>query len=128
MARCAWPACARAGGSITPRSIATAAPAWKLPRTLGRLAAVTAQDGTGLLVAILPELHRINGEYPFEKEQRKIADYLASRRIRTIDLLGCLRGHGPETGLWVTPADAHPSVKANALIAGCVGAGIPSPR
>jgi lysophospholipase L1-like esterase len=95
---------------------------------LGRLAAVTAQDGTGLLVAILPELHQINGPYPFEEEQRKIEDYLASRRIQTIDLLGCLRGHGPEMGLWITPADAHPNVKANTLIAGCVSATIPFPR
>jgi hypothetical protein len=91
---------------------------------LGRLAAVTAQDGTGLLVAILPELHRIDGAYPFEKEQRKIEDYLASRRIRTIDLLPCLRGHGPETSLWITPADAHPNVKANTLIAACISPNI----
>jgi hypothetical protein len=92
---------------------------------LGRLAAVTTQDGTDLLVAILPELHQINGAYPFENEQRKIEDYLASRQIRTIDLLDCLRGHGPEIGLWITPADTHPNVKANTLIAGCVSAGIP---
>jgi hypothetical protein len=89
---------------------------------LGRLAAVTGRDGAALLVAILPELHQIDNAYPFEKEQRKIADYLASRRIRTIDLLDCLRGRGPGGGLWVTPADAHPSVKANTLIAGCVRA------
>lgn len=95
---------------------------------LGRLAAVTAQDGTGLLVAVLPELHQINGAYPFEKEQRKIEDYLASRQIRTVDLLGCLRGHGPEIGFWVTPADAHPNVRANTLIAGCVSAGSPFRR
>ena len=94
---------------------------------LGRLAAATAQDGTGLLVAVLPELRQIDGAYPFAKEQRKIEDYLASRRIRTIDLLDCLRSHGPETGLWITPADAHPNVKANTLIAGCVSVGIPFP-
>ena len=95
---------------------------------LGRLSAVTAQEGTGLLVSILPELHKLNGEYPFAKEQRKIEDYLASHQISTIDLLGCLRGHGPEIGLWVTPADAHPNGKANTLIAGCVSAAIPFPR
>ena len=95
---------------------------------LGRLAAITAQDGAGLLVAILPELHQIDGTYPFEKEQRKIEDYLASRHIRTIDLLGCLRGHGPETGLWITPADAHPNVKANTLTAACIGARVPLPH
>jgi hypothetical protein len=95
---------------------------------LGRLAAVTAQDGTGLLVAILPELHQIDGAYPFEKEQRKIEDYLAAHRIRTIDLLPCLRGHGPELGLWITQTDAHPNVKANTLVAGCVSVGVPLPR
>jgi len=95
---------------------------------LGRLAALTAQDGTGLLVAVLPELHQIEGVYPFEKEQRKIEDYLASRHVRTIDLLDCLRGHGPENSLWVTPADSHPNVKANTLIAGCISAAVPLPR
>lgn len=89
---------------------------------LARLAAVTAQDGTGMLVAILPELHQIDTAYPFEKEHRKIEDYLAARHVRTIDLLDCLRGHGPEAGLWITPADTHPNVKANTLIAGCLAA------
>jgi lysophospholipase L1-like esterase len=92
---------------------------------LGRLAAVTAKDGTGLVVAVLPELHQINEAYPFEKEQRKIEDYLAARQIRTIDLLPCLRGHGPETSLWITNADDHPNVKANTLIAACMEAAIP---
>ncbi|HKE24081.1 MAG TPA: SGNH/GDSL hydrolase family protein [Bryobacteraceae bacterium] len=87
---------------------------------LGRLADATARDGAGLLVAILPELHQINGTYPFEAEQAKVKDYLAARKIRTLDLLPCLRGHGPESGLWVTPADAHPNAKANTLIAACV--------
>jgi lysophospholipase L1-like esterase len=92
---------------------------------LGRLAAATARDGTALAVAILPELHQINGGYPFETEQRKIEDYLRSQQVRTIDLLPCLRGHGPEPSLWVTAADDHPNAKANALIAGCVGAAVP---
>jgi hypothetical protein len=95
---------------------------------LGRLAAVTAQDGAGLLVAVLPELHQIEGSYPFAGEHRKIEDYLASRQVRTIDLVACLRGHGPEPSLWVTAADNHPNVKANTLIAGCVGAAIALPR
>lgn len=97
-------------------------------QALGRLAEVTAQDGTGLLVAVLPELHQIEGAYPFASEHRKIEDYLASRQVRTIDLVACLRGHGPETSLWITPADTHPNVKANTLIAGCVGAAIAPPR
>jgi len=87
---------------------------------LGRLAEATGRDGAGLLVAILPELHQINSAYPFAAEQEKIQDYLASRGIRAVDLLPCLRGHGPEIGLWITPADAHPNVKANTLIAACL--------
>jgi lysophospholipase L1-like esterase len=91
---------------------------------LQRLAETTARDGAGLLVAILPELHQINGTYSFAAEQQKIEDYLAARKIRTIDLLPCLQGHGPEAGLWITPGDAHPNAKANELIAGCVDAAI----
>ena len=87
---------------------------------LGRLAEATAQDGATLLVAILPELHQIEGTYPFAAQQKKIEDYLAARHVRTLDLLPCLRGHGPETSLWITPGDAHPNVKANTLIAGYV--------
>jgi lysophospholipase L1-like esterase len=98
---------------------------------LGRLTAATAHEGTGLVVAILPELHQINGAYPFEREQAKIKNYLAARHVETIDLLDCLRGHGPESGLWITPADSHPNAKANGLIAGCMATAVrvrPSPR
>lgn len=91
---------------------------------LGRLSDACARDGVNLLVAILPELHRIEGTYPFAAEQKKIEDYLAARHVRTLDLLPCLRGHGPESGLWITPGDAHPNVKANTLIAGCVKAAL----
>jgi hypothetical protein len=91
---------------------------------LGRLSDATARDGASLLVAILPELHQIDGAYPFEAEQQKVKDYLASRKIRTLDLLPCLRGHGPESTLWVTPADTHPNVKANTLIAACAAGAI----
>jgi hypothetical protein len=95
---------------------------------LRRLADITAGDGTGLLILILPELHRINGSYPFEKEQRKIEDSLDSQKTRWIDLISCLRDHGPEAELWITPADAHPNVKANTLIATCVGAAVADER
>jgi hypothetical protein len=87
---------------------------------LTRLAHTTSVDGTALLVAILPELHQINSDYPFAAEQEKIEDHLASLHVRTLDLLPCLRGHGPEASLWITPADDHPNGKANELIATCV--------
>jgi len=84
---------------------------------LGKLDGLTKQDGARLLVAILPELHRINGDYPFTVEHQKIKDLLGSRQVPVIDLIDGLRGHGPESSLWVTPEDPHPNGKANALIA-----------
>jgi hypothetical protein len=86
---------------------------------LRRLDEVTRADGTGLLVAILPELHQIGHDYPFAKEHRKIEDFLALLGVPAMDLIGGLRGGlsgGPESALWVTPGDAHPNGKANALI------------
>jgi lysophospholipase L1-like esterase len=85
---------------------------------LAELAALTRADGAALLAAILPELHQIEaGSYRFEREQQKIKDALAADGIPTVDLIEGLRGHGPESSLWVTPADPHPNGKANALIA-----------
>jgi len=84
---------------------------------LAKLENVTRRDGAELLVAILPELHRINASYPFAKEQQKIKDVLDSKHVPVIDLIEGLRGHGPESSLWVTPEDPHPNRKANSLIA-----------
>jgi len=81
------------------------------------LADVTARDGAKLLVTILPELHEINGAYRFAREHQKIKDLLAAQGTPVIELIEGLRGHGPESSLWVTPADPHPNAKANALIA-----------
>lgn len=86
-------------------------------RALGDLAAVTQSDGVRLLVTILPELHQINGSYPFARQEQKIKDALAGGNVPEIDLINGLRGHGPESSLWVTAADDHPNVKANRLIA-----------
>ena len=83
---------------------------------LGDLASATKADGAKLLVTILPELHEINGEYPFAAAHKKIMDVLAKDGIPAIDLIDGLRGHGPENTLWVTPADDHPNEKANSLI------------
>jgi lysophospholipase L1-like esterase len=84
---------------------------------LRELAAVTNQDGVRLLVTILPELHEINGTYRFAREHQKIKDVLAAQRTPVIELIDGLRGHGPESSLWVTLADPHPNGKANSLIA-----------
>jgi hypothetical protein len=74
-------------------------------------------DGAKFLVATLPELHEINDGYPFAAQYREIEQMLRDRQIPVIELIEGLRGHGPESSLWVTPADAHPNAKANTLIA-----------
>jgi len=81
------------------------------------LAATTREENTKLIVALLPELHEINPEYPFEAEHQKIKDVLAPTSVPVLDLIDGLKGHGPEETLWVTPLDDHPSAKANVLIA-----------
>lgn len=80
------------------------------------LATITRQDGTKLLVTILPELHEINNEYPFMAEHRKINDVLVGNHVPVMELIDGLRGHGPESTLFVTPTDDHPNGKASALI------------
>jgi len=81
------------------------------------LAATTRSENAKLLMALIPELHQINDDYPFTAAHQKIKDILATQQVPVLDLIDGLRGHGPEVTLWVTPLDDHPNGKANALIA-----------
>jgi lysophospholipase L1-like esterase len=70
-----------------------------------------------LLVAILPELHQINGDsYPFKAAHQKIKDVMAGQNVPVVELIDGLKDHGPEETLWVTALDDHPNAKANDLI------------
>ena len=86
-------------------------------RALAELSENVKADGAQLLVAVLPELRVIDGDYPFDRETRKIKDVLESQGTPVVDLIEGLRGHGPASSLWVTALDSHPSAKAHALIA-----------
>ncbi len=81
------------------------------------LAEATRRDHAKLLVALIPELHQINDDYPFTAAHQKIKDVVAAQNVPVIDLIDGLRNHGPEITLWVTPLDDHPNGKANTLIA-----------
>ena len=81
------------------------------------LAASTKENNTQLVVALLPELHQINNDYPFTAAHQKIKDVLAPENVKVVELIDGLRNHGPENTLWVTPLDDHPSAKADRLIA-----------
>jgi lysophospholipase L1-like esterase len=81
------------------------------------LASTTREEQVKLLVALLPELHQINTDYPFTSAHQKIKDVLEPTGVPVLDLIDGLKGHGPEETLWVTPLDDHPCAKANALVA-----------
>jgi lysophospholipase L1-like esterase len=84
---------------------------------LRSLAASTQANNSKLLVALIPELHQINGAYPFTEAHQKIKNVMAAEQVPVVDLIEGLRNHGPEITLWVTPLDDHPNAKANSLIA-----------
>src|ERR1700733_9025572 len=86
-------------------------------KALLSLAASTRSHNAKLLVAILPELHQINGDsYPFRPAHRKIKDVMAAENVPVLELIDGLKDHGPEETLWVTALDDHPNAKANNLI------------
>lgn len=93
-------------------------PGWlDAQRALADLAHTTKEDGAGVLVALLPELHQIRGEYPFAREHALVREAARTQGLPTLELIEALRNHGPESSLWVTPVDTHPNRKANELIA-----------
>jgi lysophospholipase L1-like esterase len=86
-------------------------------KALGDLADSTRRNGAKVLVAILPELHQINGDsYPFKTAHEKIKHVLAADHVSVVELIDGLKDHGPEETLWVTRQDDHPNAKANNLI------------
>jgi len=81
------------------------------------LANSTRSHDAKLLMAILPELHQINGDsYPFRAAHQKIKDVMSAENVPVLELIDGLKDHGPEENLWVTPLDDHPNAKANSLI------------
>lgn len=93
-------------------------PGWiDAQRALTDLALTAKEDGTGVLIALLPELHQIDGAYPFAREHALVRAAAIASDLPTIELIDGLRNHGPESALWVTPTDTHPNRKANELIA-----------
>jgi lysophospholipase L1-like esterase len=86
-------------------------------KALISLAGSTRSHDAKLLVAILPELHQINGDsYPFRPAHQKIKDVMAAENAPVLELIDGLKDHGPEETLWVTALDDHPNAKANNLI------------
>jgi lysophospholipase L1-like esterase len=86
-------------------------------KALASLAASTRSHDAKLLIALLPELHQINGDtYPFKTAHQKIKNVMAAANVPVVELIDGLKDHGPEETLWVTALDDHPNAKANNLV------------
>ncbi len=81
-----------------------------------RLAEVCRDHGIELKVVLLPELHALD-EYPFEREYRKVANFLRSQRIAVLDVTPAFADVSEPQSLWVSPDDAHPNALAHRRIA-----------
>jgi len=91
-------------------------------KALVSLANSTRSHDAKLLVAILPELHQINGDsYPFRAAHQKIRDVMTAENVSVLELIDGLKDHDPERTLWVTALDDHPNAKANNLISDQLG-------
>jgi lysophospholipase L1-like esterase len=86
-------------------------------KALVSLANSTRSHDAKFLVALLPELHQINGDsYPFKAEHQKIKEVMAAENVPVVELIDGLKDRGPEETLWVTALDDHPNAKANNLV------------
>jgi hypothetical protein len=85
-------------------------------RALARLEALSRERGFRVALVIFPELHRLDGSYPFEEIHALVAKTARELSIPTLDLLPAFRGRGAEQ-LWVHPTDHHPNEIAHGLAA-----------
>ena len=94
-----------------------AQPGWVETRAaFVRLAHICRERGIELQVVLLPELHRLD-EYPFEREYRRVADFLRSQNIDVLDVTPAFADVTDPQSLWVSSDDAHPNAAAHARIA-----------
>ena len=92
-------------------------PGWEETKSaFERLAALCRSRGIGLRVVLLPELHSLD-EYPFEREYRKVADFVESLGVEVLDLTPSFADVRDPQSLWVSPDDAHPNAEAHRRIA-----------
>ena len=91
-------------------------PGWsELKDAMAALADYCRSNGISLLMVNFPELHELRN-YPFASATAKLANVAASLAVPFHDTLPALDGELPET-LWVSPTDAHPNAKADAIFA-----------
>ena len=66
------------------------------------------------IVNIIPDLREIMN-YPFEKEENIIKNFLSKNNIFFIEHINNFRGYNPKD-LWVSNTDPHPNEKAHQIL------------
>ncbi len=98
-------------------------PGWlQAKAAVAQLAAYCREKGIKLMMVNLPELHELS-PYPFTEVNAKLAQVADQFSIPFHDTLPALSPEQPQS-LWVSPTDAHPNAKADAIIAAEIAAAI----
>jgi len=74
------------------------------------------RDGFRFAIVIFPELHALDGDYPFESLHAMARAEAERLGIPVLDLLDAFRG-SPAADLWVHPTDHHPNEVGHAIAA-----------
>ncbi len=90
---------------------------WTVSKAALRHAAeLSRQHGFRLAMVVFPELHALDGDYPFRSIHQVVAEAAEAFQIPYLDLLDVYQGHDDRT-LWVHPSDHHPNEIAHQLAA-----------
>lgn len=85
-------------------------------RALARAAALSRERGFALGLVVFPELHALDGDYPFTAVHELVLRECAALDIPALDLLPAFRGRDAGS-LWVHPSDHHPNEEAHGIAA-----------
>jgi len=96
-------------------------PGWVAERQAWHdLGALSRETGIPVVVYLFPELHDVSATYPFLDVHAKLERLGADAGLPVIDLLPRFAGIARADSLWVSPADAHPNARANAIFASSI--------
>ena len=70
-----------------------------------------------LLVVLLPDLHDLSDNYPFQMISEKVVNACKKNSIEFLDLFNVFKGYSPEKSLWLSPMDSHYNQKAHKMVA-----------
>ena len=103
------------------------APGWRQAQSaMKQLGAHCREHGLRCLLVNQPELHDLKHD-PFRETRAAIDEAAAAAGLEVLDLYDTLKGQD-EASLWVTPDDAHPNGRCDALFARAVFDYLEAPR